>query len=119
MKYELVTFPEIQQFMTHPRWDECIFVNDEKLPDSSYMVPEDLYNEVGIEYSATVTGEVVGNLTYEVKFNLEDLRECKDIHDVRDIIFEKAYDLVDGEHLDISDWYSEIILPEIITNKYK
>lgn len=45
-KFILVTFPEIQDFMEHERFEECIFINDDKVPDSSYMVPEDLYNEV-------------------------------------------------------------------------
>ena len=48
-KYVLVTFPEIQLFMEHPRWNECIFcmsIEDHDCPDSSYMIPEDLYDEV-------------------------------------------------------------------------
>lgn len=49
MKYVLVTFPEIQYFMEHERWSECIFcieIEGHPCPDSAYMVPEDLYNEV-------------------------------------------------------------------------
>lgn len=48
-KYILVTFPEIQDFMEHPRFNECIFcmeIEGRPCPDSSYMVPEDLYYEV-------------------------------------------------------------------------
>lgn len=48
-KYVLVTFPEIHDFMIHKRWKECIFCREVKghpCPDSAYMVPEDLYNEV-------------------------------------------------------------------------
>lgn len=48
-KYILVTFPKIQDFMEHPRFDECIFcmeIEGHPCPDSSYMVPEDLYYEV-------------------------------------------------------------------------
>lgn len=48
-KYILVSFPEIQDFMTHPRWDECILcssIEGHECPDSTYAVPEDLYNEI-------------------------------------------------------------------------
>lgn len=48
-KYVLVTFPEIHDFMVHKRWGECIFcqeITGHPCPDSAYMVPEDLYNEV-------------------------------------------------------------------------
>lgn len=48
-KYILVSFPEIQLFMDHPRFNECIFcmeIEGHPCPDSSYMVPEDLYYEV-------------------------------------------------------------------------
>lgn len=48
-KYILVTFPEIQDFMEHPRFNECIFcmeIEGHPCPDSSYMIPEDLYYEV-------------------------------------------------------------------------
>lgn len=49
MKYILVTFPEIQYLMEHERWNECIFcieIEGHPCPDSAYMVPESLYNEV-------------------------------------------------------------------------
>lgn len=48
-KYILVEFPEIQKFMEHPRWGECIFcveIYGHPCPDQSYMVPESLYKEV-------------------------------------------------------------------------
>ena len=48
-KYILVSFPEIQKFMAHSRWDECIFcssIEGHECPDSTYAVPEDLYNEI-------------------------------------------------------------------------
>ena len=48
-KYVLVTFPEIQDFMMHSRWNECIFcssIEGHECPGSTYAVPEDLYNEV-------------------------------------------------------------------------
>lgn len=48
-KYVLVQWPEIQDFMGHPRWSECIFcmeIEDHPCPDDAYMVPESLYNEV-------------------------------------------------------------------------
>lgn len=48
-KYVLVEWPEIQTFMDHPRWSECIFcmeIEGHPCPDNSYMVPESLYKEV-------------------------------------------------------------------------
>ena len=49
VKYILVTFPEIQYFMDHPRFNECLFcmeIRGHLCPDSTYVVPEDLYHEV-------------------------------------------------------------------------
>ena len=48
-KYILVSFPHIQDFMEHPRWSECIFcmeIEDHPCEDSTFAVPEDLYNEI-------------------------------------------------------------------------
>lgn len=48
-KYVLVGWPDIQYLMDHPRWSECIFCMDlEEHPveDSTYAVPEDLYQEM-------------------------------------------------------------------------
>ena len=47
--YILVSWPEIQLFMEHPRWSDCIFCTDiegHPCPDSSYMIPEEIYKEV-------------------------------------------------------------------------
>lgn len=49
IKYVLVSFPEIQYFIEHPRWNECIFcmsIEGHEVEDSTYAVPEDLYNEI-------------------------------------------------------------------------
>lgn len=49
-KYILVCWPEIQFFMEHERFHECLFVNNidghDEVPDSSYMVPESLFNSM-------------------------------------------------------------------------
>lgn len=48
-KYILVGWPEIQDFMMHPRWNECIFcisISGHEVPDSTYAVPENIYEEV-------------------------------------------------------------------------
>lgn len=48
-KYILVGWPEVQEFMDHSRWSECIFCTEiEGHPclDSAYMVPEDIYKEI-------------------------------------------------------------------------
>lgn len=49
MKYVLSTWPEVQKFEDHPRWNECIYciaIEGHPVPDYSYMIPEDLYDEV-------------------------------------------------------------------------
>lgn len=49
MNYKLVSFPEIQAYMDHERWDECmlcISIDAENTSSNDYAVPEDLYNEV-------------------------------------------------------------------------
>ena len=48
-KYVLVSWPEIQEFMEHENWEECVFCMDipgHPCEDSTYAVPEKLYNEV-------------------------------------------------------------------------
>lgn len=48
-KYVLVEWPEIQSFMNHPRWSECIFcteIDGHPCPGNSYMVPEEIYEEL-------------------------------------------------------------------------
>ena len=47
--YYIISWPEIQEFMDHSRWGECIFcehIKDHPCPDTTYAVPVDLYNEV-------------------------------------------------------------------------
>lgn len=43
-KYVQVEWPDYQYFMEGGRWKECIPVTDGEV--SSYMIPEDYYNEV-------------------------------------------------------------------------
>lgn len=53
-KYILETWPEIQQYMHHPRWNECIYcteIDGHPCPDSAYMIPESLYNEINSTYN--------------------------------------------------------------------
>lgn len=48
-KYILVNWPESQKFVDHDRFDECLIchsINDKECAPNTYMVPEDLYNEV-------------------------------------------------------------------------
>ena len=43
--YKIVSWPEIQLFMDHPRWKDCIFcqhISGHPCPDSTYAVPEDI-----------------------------------------------------------------------------
>lgn len=49
MNYKLVSFPEIQAYMDHERWDECmlcISTDAESASSNDYAVPEDLYYEI-------------------------------------------------------------------------
>lgn len=49
IEYIMVSWPEIQDFMEHERWSECVFCSEiegHPCPDSTYMVPKDLYIEV-------------------------------------------------------------------------
>lgn len=49
-KYILVQWPESQDLMEHPRFHECLFVQDieghDEVGSSAYMCPEDLYEEI-------------------------------------------------------------------------
>ena len=48
-KYIMCSWPEVQLFMNCKRWSECIFCIDiegHPCEDSTYMIPEDLYNKV-------------------------------------------------------------------------
>lgn len=51
-RYVLISWPEIQEYMDHPRWSECIFcqeIEGHPCPDSTYAVPESLYEEIWIK----------------------------------------------------------------------
>ena len=64
--YVMVSFPEIQDFMEHPRWNECIFcqsIEGHECPDSTYMVPKDLYE--GIESYAFAKDNLGKTFLYE------------------------------------------------------
>lgn len=49
-KYVLVQWPESQELMEHPRFNECLLVQDleghEEVGSSAYMCPEDLWYEI-------------------------------------------------------------------------
>lgn len=48
-RYILVGWPDIQDFMIHPRWNKCVFCNSipgHEVGDVTYAIPEDLYNEI-------------------------------------------------------------------------
>lgn len=47
-RYIKVIWPEIQDYMDHPRYKECYIVQslDSDIIMSEYMIPEDLYFEV-------------------------------------------------------------------------
>lgn len=49
IKYVMATWPEIQEYMDHSRWNECILCTSIKghpCPDGAYMIPVDLYEEI-------------------------------------------------------------------------
>lgn len=52
-KYIKVSWPECQDYMQHPRWNECIFcieIEGHPCSDSTYMIPEDLYDEINNKF---------------------------------------------------------------------
>lgn len=67
IKYVLVQWPEIQNYMDNPRYNECFCANSINKEDieSYWFVPEDLYNE--IEYSYIELPEEYKN--YDLNFN--------------------------------------------------
>lgn len=84
MNYKLVSFPEIQSYMDHERWDECmlcISTDAEDISSNDYVVPEDLYNEVnGIDKSELKTlleesADLISMATFELgeDFNSDKL----------------------------------------------
>jgi hypothetical protein len=51
-RYIMVSWPEIQDYMEHSRWEECIFcqeIEGHPCPENSYMVPESLYEEIQLK----------------------------------------------------------------------
>lgn len=48
--YKLVKWPKSQMLMEHPRFNECLFVQDieghNEVGSSAYMCPIDLYKEI-------------------------------------------------------------------------
>ena len=67
-RYVLVSFPEIQDFMEHPRWSECVFcqeIQGHPCPDSTYAVPEDLYCEV--IWSSDKIPNIIGKIPAKLK----------------------------------------------------
>lgn len=63
--YVLVGWPEIQDFMEHERWEECVFcieIEGHPVEDSTYAVPLDLYEEVYAHPSTKETLKEAANL---------------------------------------------------------
>ena len=48
--YKIVLWPDSQELMTHPRFFDCLLIDDIpghiSLGSAAYAVPEDLYNEI-------------------------------------------------------------------------
>ena len=48
--YKIVLWPESQNLMDHPRFFDCLLIDDIpghiRLGSSAYAVPEDIYNEI-------------------------------------------------------------------------
>ena len=58
-KYILVSWPEIQDFMEHERWNECVFCEETEghpCESGAYAVPEDLYYQVTREIKDETKG---------------------------------------------------------------
>lgn len=88
MKYILVSFPEIQNFMDHKRWSECIFcteIEGHPCPDSTYAVPEDLYEEVTLSlmYPATIETNLGRMVVTEDSIHLNDKVYSRDYNNMK------------------------------------
>lgn len=89
-KYILVSWPEIQDFMGHSRWNECIFceeIEHHPCEDSTYAVPEDLYNEVY-------------NLKKDTVLTSKDIQTIKDAANFISVISCEEGESVNPDHLD-------------------
>lgn len=77
--YVLVGWPEIQDFMLHDRWNECIFcieIEGHPVGDSTYAVPLDLYEEVSHTQSTKEILEEAANFISMATFELgEEVNE--------------------------------------------
>lgn len=71
-KYVLVEWPEIQDYMDHPRYNECYIVTPIIGENyiSTYVVPEDLYEEIQYK-KAPKEIEFEGELYDMVWFHIE------------------------------------------------
>lgn len=89
-KYILVSWPEIQEFMEHPRWNECVFciqIEHHPCESSTYAIPEDLYNEVY-------------NIKKDIVLTSEDIQVIKDAANFINVISYEEGELVNPDSLD-------------------
>lgn len=89
-KYILIGWPEIQDFMDHPRWEECVFcqeIEGHPCESSTYVIPEDLYNEVY-------------NIKKDIILASEDIQVIKDAANFIDVISYEEGESVNPNHLD-------------------
>lgn len=63
--YKLVQWPESQMLMEHPRFEECLFVQDieghNEVGSSAYMCPTDLYEEI---FKTKSSAELMDNISF-------------------------------------------------------
>lgn len=88
--YVLVGWPEIQDFMAHERWEECVFcieIEGHPVEDSTYAVPLDLYEEVYAHLSTKKTIEEAADFISKVTLEWDE---------------EDKEDLLDGKLLEIA-----------------
>lgn len=70
VKYIMVSWPEIQDFMNDKRWEDCVFcqsVKGHQVPDSTWMIPEDFYNDIKNQFPREFQTNIGTIVCYEDK----------------------------------------------------
>lgn len=107
-QYILVSWPSIQAYMTHDRWNECIMclsTKNHSCPDCTYAVPVDLYKEVeNIEELPNIIVDIF-DLFDTLLYRYKDFGENTIYYNLPYSIYKIIYPMLEDKGFDI-----EIIL---------